>query len=101
MTGTSAESFIQQLVKGLPQQQPAFEALLKKRIAEQFQVKDDKVDWKLDVKWKQSSSAADKSKPILSNQDKEDDKDNEKNKDKAKGKDFNKGKDNGKHFERD
>ncbi|WP_240415518.1 hypothetical protein [Paenibacillus periandrae] len=108
LTGTSAEAFIQQLVKGLPQQQPAFEALLKKKIAEQFQVKDDKVDWKLDVKWKQSS-AADKSKPILSNQDKEDDKDNEKNKDnekfkdkdKAKGKDFNKGKDHGKHFERD
>lgn len=109
LTGTSAEAFIQQLVKGLPQQQPAFEALLKKRIAEQFQVKDDKVDWKLDVKWKQSSSVADKSKPILSNPDKQDDRDSEKNKDnekfkdkdKAKGKDFNKGKDNGKHFERD
>ncbi|SFL93904.1 hypothetical protein SAMN03159341_11266 [Paenibacillus sp. 1_12] len=110
LTGTSAEAFIQQLVKGLPQQQPAFEVLLKKKIAEQFQVKDDKVDWKLEVKWKQiSSTASGKAKPLLSDQGKEDDRDNEKDKEnekfkdkeKAKGKDYNKGKDNNKNVERD
>ncbi|ULL13220.1 hypothetical protein DVH26_01235 [Paenibacillus sp. H1-7] len=91
LDGVAAESFIQQLVKGLPAEQKTFEQALKQKIASEFQLANRSADWKLDVKW------ADKPQPPSHPQEPKG-KGNEKSKD-SKEKEQGKGKE--KHDDHD
>ncbi|NHN32023.1 hypothetical protein [Paenibacillus agricola] len=83
LTGSSAEALVQQLLQGLPLEEKAFEEQLKSRISTHFQVKNEKVEWKLDTKWQQAAvpSSKDKGKDQSKNRGNEKNKNEDRNKD--------------------
>ncbi|WP_282938315.1 hypothetical protein [Paenibacillus sp. RC67] len=96
LDGAEADSFIQQLVKGLPSDSKAFEASLKQKIASEFQLKNTSPEWKLDVKWpEKSASVARPQEAKVKGYEK--DKEQDKQKDHGNGKGKEKEKDKEKH----
>lgn len=93
LDGAEADSFIQQLVRGLPAESKAFEAALKQKIASEFQLKNTSPEWKLDIKWPEKAMNA--SRPQESKL-----KGYEKEKEQDKLKDQGKGKEKEKHLEK-
>ncbi|WP_028551330.1 hypothetical protein [Paenibacillus sp. UNC451MF] len=94
LDGAEADSFIQQLVKGLPSDSKAFEASLKQKIASEFQLANTSPEWKLDVKWPEK--AANVSRPQESKvKGYEKDKEQETQKNPGKGKEKEKHQDKG------